>query len=183
MASGDRDLMAVLVEPCTRGFMLQIDINGAELLRDDADKCTGPALPPSANDCLLGAGVLKAPDSQRRLMAFRIGGGVLAWEHSDALAAETASMIERPHGAVPGGYELSPVAKFGAPLLRRRYCEPGSQPACRLQLAQVSEPKCGPRLLPTTASKHPHRGHARSSEMTAPTMVGAEDGKRKRSSC
>jgi hypothetical protein len=34
-----------------------------------------------------------------------------------------------------------------------------------------------------TASKHPHRGHARCSEMTAPTMVGAEDGKRKRSSC
>src|SRR5262245_46736053 len=84
MAPGDRDLMAVLVEPCTGGFVLQIDINGAELLRDDADNCIGPELPPSANDRLLGAGVLKAPDSQRRLMAFGIGGGVLAWEHSDA---------------------------------------------------------------------------------------------------
>src|SRR5262245_65085980 len=59
--------------PISRFRVLQIDINGAELLRDDADKCIGPALPPSANDCLLGAGVLKAPDSQRRLMAFRIG--------------------------------------------------------------------------------------------------------------
>jgi hypothetical protein len=110
-------------------------------------------------------------------------GDVLARERRNALAGETASMIARPHGAVPGEYELRPVAKFGAPQLRRRCREPGSQPACRLQLAHVSEPKCGPPLLPTTASKNPHRGHARSSQMTAPTTVGAEDGKRKRSNC
>src|SRR5262245_8347909 len=183
MDPGDRDFIAVLVEPCTRFRMVQVNVDHAEPLCNGAHERIGPALPPSANNCFVCARVLESAVGQRRLVLLGVVGDVLARERRNALAGETASMIERPHGAVPGGYELRPVAKFGAPLLRRRYREPGSQPTCRLQLAHVSEPKCGPRLLPTTASKDPHRGHPRFSEMTAPTMVGAEDGKRKRSSC
>ena len=62
MGPGKGDLVAVLVEPCMRTFMLQIDINGAELLRDSAYKCLAPALPPSANNCCIGARVPEAPD-------------------------------------------------------------------------------------------------------------------------
>src|SRR5262249_57555491 len=113
MGPGDRDFIAVLVEPCACRGVLQIDIDRAEFLRDDANKCIEPALPPSAKDCLIGAGVLKAPDSQRRFMPFGIGGDVLAWEHSDALAGETASMINWcfAHGRNPGSNVLSPVTE------------------------------------------------------------------------
>jgi hypothetical protein len=113
MGPGDRDFIAVLVEPCARRGVLQIDIDRAEFVCDDAYKCIGPALPPSAKDCLIGAGALKAPDSQRRFMLFGIGGDVLAWEHSDALAGETASTINWcfAHGRKPGSNVLSPVTK------------------------------------------------------------------------
>ena len=113
MRPGDWDLMTVLVEPCARRRVLKIDIDRAEFLRDDAYKRIGPALPPSANDCLIGAGVLKAPDSQWRLMAFGIGGDVLAWEHFDALSGETVTMINWcfAHGRNPGSNVLSPVTK------------------------------------------------------------------------
>src|SRR5262245_28455893 len=52
MRAGDRDLMAVLIKPCTRFLVLQIDVHRAELLRDNADKCVRPALPPSADRCV-----------------------------------------------------------------------------------------------------------------------------------
>ena len=46
-------------------------------------------------------------------MLFGIGGDVLAWEHSDALAGETASTINWcfAHGRKPGSNVLSPVTK------------------------------------------------------------------------
>jgi hypothetical protein len=134
------------------------NVDHAEPLCDSAHERIGPALPPSANNRFVCARVLESAAGQRRLVLLGVVGDVLARERRDALAGETASMIERSHGAVPGGYELRPVAKFGALLLRRRYCEPGRQPACWLQLADVSEPKCGPQLLPTTASKQGQAG-------------------------
>jgi hypothetical protein len=95
MDPGDREFIAVLVEPCARFRVLQIDIDRAELLRDDAYKCIGPAFPPGADHCLIGAGVLKAPESQRRLMLCGIGGDVLTRERGNVIAGEPASMVER----------------------------------------------------------------------------------------
>src|SRR5262245_27162042 len=111
---GDRDLMAVLIVPCTLALMLPVDVDGAEPLRDDAHERIGPAFPPRADHRLVGGGVLKASDGQRSLMSFGIAWSIPAGEYPQAFGSEAKRVIKRFHFARHHGRQSSVEERVAA---------------------------------------------------------------------